>query len=175
MAAMSSVRNCPCCNKTYGPDYADTFCLCGVELEFADAGGAAAPTALMAPGPDKAVERPAPGARCLVLYGPDRQPLHYFPLSRDVTVVGRQDPVAGHFPDIDLSTWLDEGTARKVSRSHALVLHSRLNDTFALRPLPGNTGTQIEAEMVPPQQDYPLRPGTRMILGGAVRFKFEIV
>jgi hypothetical protein len=28
--------------------------------------------------------------------------------------------------------------------------------------------------MVPAMADYPLTPGTRIILGGAVRFKFEI-
>ena len=58
---------------------------------------------------------------------------------------------------------------------HALVLHLRQSDTFTLRPLAGNTGTQIEADLVPPQQDYPLRPGTRLVLGGTVRFKFEVV
>ena len=68
----------------------------------------------------------------------------------------------------------EAGTARKVSRRHALVLHSRADDSFSLRPLGGNTGTQIEADMVPPLNDYPLRPGTRFILGGGVRFKFEI-
>ena len=42
------------------------------------------------------------------------------------------------------------------------------------RPLAGNTGTQIEADMVPPLADYPLHPGTRLVLGGSVRFRFEI-
>jgi hypothetical protein len=170
---MTSLRTCPCCGKTYGPDYPDAFCVCGMELVFLDPAAAHATTAISPPATEP--ERPPPGTRCLVLYGPDRKPLHYFPLTRDVTVVGRQDPVAGHFPDIDLTAWLDEPSARKVSRSHALVLHSRLNDSFALRPLAGNTGTQVEAEMVPAQQDQPLRPGTRLVLGGAVRFKFEIV
>ena len=36
------------------------------------------------------------------------------------------------------------------------------------------TGTQVDADMVPALLDYPLAPGTRLILGGAVRFKFEI-
>jgi hypothetical protein len=171
---MSSLRNCPSCGKTYGPEYGDTFCVCGIELEFADPAAAAAATVLAQPGAGP-VERPPPGTRCLVLYGPDRKPLHYFALTKDVTVVGRQDPVSGHFPDIDLSAWLDEATARKVSRSHALVLHSRLNDGYTLRPLAGNTGTQIESEMVPSQLDHPLRPGTRVVLSGTVRLKFEIV
>jgi hypothetical protein len=171
---MSSQRRCPCCDKVYGPDYHDTFCVCGVELDFADAGGIIATTVVEPAGRLAGLDRPAPGTPCLVLYGPDRTPLRYFPLTRDVTAIGRQDPVAGHFPAIDLSTCLDAASARKVSRAHALVLHSRLNDSYLLRPMDGNTGTQLETEMVQPQQDYPLRPGSRLILGGAVRFKFEI-
>jgi hypothetical protein len=171
---MSSQRLCPCCGKTYGPDYTDTFCTCGIELEFADAGGAAAPTEVAAADPVTLANRPAAGTPCLVLYGTGRQPLHYFPLIQDVTVIGRQDAVAGHFPDIDLGACLDEADARRVSRAHALVLHSRQTDGFALRPLAGNTGTQVEAEMVAAQQDYPLTPGTRLVLGGAVRLKFEV-
>jgi hypothetical protein len=167
---MTNLRQCPCCGKTYGPDYNDVFCICGIELEFTDSGAMLATTAVVPAAP----ERPPAGTRCLVLYGPDRKPLHYFPLTKDVTVIGRQDPVAGHFPDVDVSAWLDEASARKVSRSHALVLHSRQNDSFTLRPLAGNTGTQIEQEMVRPQEDYPLRPGIHLIFGGVARFKFEI-
>jgi hypothetical protein len=74
-----------------------------------------------------------------------------------------------------VDAWVDPATARKVSRRHAAVLHSRADDRFHLRPLGGNTGTQVEADMVPALADYPLTPGTRFILGGAVRFKFEIV
>ena len=69
---------------------------------------------------------------------------------------------------------MDADTARKVSRKHALVLHSRATKSYTLRPLAGNTGTQIEADMVPPLQDFPLKPGRRFILGGVVRFKFEV-
>jgi hypothetical protein len=100
---------------------------------------------------------------------------HYFPLVKDVTSIGRQDPVEGSFPDIDLTEWLDESATRRVSRQHALVLHSRANDSFALRPLAGNTGTQLEADMLPAQQDFPLLPGHHLILGGVARFKFEVV
>jgi hypothetical protein len=119
-------------------------------------------------------ERPASGTRCLVLYGPDKKPLRYFPLAKDVTLIGRQDAVRGHFPDIDVSECLDETTARKVSRKHAVLLHSRADDRFILRPLAGNTGTQIEGDMVEALQDYRLESGTRLILGGTVRFKFEV-
>jgi hypothetical protein len=128
------------------------------------------------PPPDlTAPERPAAGTRCLVLYGADRKPLQYFPVSRDVTLIGRQDPLRGIFPHINLADWLDEAGARKVSRKHALVLHRRDGDRFFLRPLAGNTGTQVEQDMVEALKDYPLTPGTRLILGGAARFKFEVI
>ena len=155
-------RKCPACRKRYSASYTDSFCTCGVEL----AGKAVVPPA---------VERPAAGTRCLVLYGPDRRPARYFPLTKDVTLIGRLDAVQGCFPDIDIDACVDAGTARKVSRRHALVLHSRADNSVRLRPLGGNTGTQIEADMVLPLKDYPLKPGTRFILGGGLRFKFEIV
>ncbi|MCS7046725.1 MAG: FHA domain-containing protein [Gemmataceae bacterium] len=157
-------RVCPACAAVYGADYFDTFCTCGVEL--------IVPPAPASPAASEPVRPPA-GTPCLVLYGPDKQPLRYFPLTQDATLIGRLDPVAGVFPEIDVTQWLDSAVARKVSRQHALVLRTRSGGGFALRPLAGNTGTQIEADMVPPLADYPLKPGTRIILGGAVRIKFE--
>jgi hypothetical protein len=142
--------------------------------------GPGLPMADPAPGPvansaDVPVAPPAtPARRCLVLYGPDKKPVHPFPLRKDVTVIGRRDALRGNFPDIDLSQWLGEYAARAVSRKHALLLHTRADDSFVLRPLAGNTGTQIEQDMVEPLKDYPLKPGVRLILGGKVRFKFEI-
>jgi len=158
-----SLRICPACGKQYASAYTDAFCDCGTELVTAVAG------------PVGSAERPPPETRCVVLYGPERQPLHYFAIAKDVTLIGRLDPVEGVFPDIDLGQTLDASTARRVSRRHALILHSRATDAHVLRPLAGNTGTQIEADMVPAQQDYSLSPGTHIILGGVVRLKFEIV
>jgi FHA domain-containing protein len=157
-------RVCPACGKNYAADYAEAFCVCGIEL---------VPGAPRSLGPS--ATRPPAGTRCLVLYGSDRQPLYYFPLTKDATLIGRVDPVEASFVDVDLRDYLDEATARKVSRRHALVLHSRATDGYTIRPLAGNTGTQIEADMVPPERDYPLPPGTHVILGGAVRFKFEVM
>ena len=89
-------------------------------------------------------------------------------------MIGRLDAVAGNFPDIDVTPWLDVSLARKISRRHALILKLRSTSSFFLRPLAGNTGTQWENDMVEPLKDYPLEHGSRIILGGAVRFKFEI-
>jgi hypothetical protein len=161
-------RECPDCGARYGPEYADAFCRCGSELV---AASGAAPR----PAPDVLPFRPPAGTVCLVLYSADRAPLHYHPLDRDVTRIGRTDAVRGDFPDLDLGKFFDEATARKVSRKHALVLRSRVTNAFVLRPLAQNTGTQIESELARELQDYPLREGTRIILGGTVRMKFEVV
>jgi hypothetical protein len=120
------------------------------------------------------VVKPSPGTPCLVLYGSDKSPVQYFALTKDAMLIGRLDAVAGVFPDIDLDEWFDRATIRRISRQHALILRTRANSTFVLRPLAGNTGTQLETQMVAPQQDYPLRPGHHIILGGAIRLKFEI-
>jgi hypothetical protein len=163
-------RFCPSCGTIYDAYYTDAFCICGAEL------AAALPAAAEVPAPstDTRADRPPAGTRCLVLYGPDRQPLHWFALAKDATLIGRLDAPGGNFPDIDVDEWLDAATARRISRQHAVVLRSRVTGDFALRPLPGNTGTQVEADMVMPMIDYPLAPGQRLILGGVARFKFEI-
>jgi endogenous inhibitor of DNA gyrase (YacG/DUF329 family) len=161
-------RRCPECGKTYGPHYDDDFCVCGAELVRPVAAAAPVPAASYVP------PRPPAGTPCIVLYGEDRQAREFFPLTKDVLSIGRLDAVEGDFPDIDLNEWLGPQEARKISRQHALVVRLRAKKEFFLRPLPGNTGTQIEADMVLPGQDYPLAPGSRFVLGGAARFKFEI-
>jgi Double zinc ribbon/FHA domain len=173
-------RYCPSCGTVYDADYTDSFCICGTELVGTVPGShaPAAPTPEpVAPVPvvKPAIELPPAGTRCLVLYGPDRQPLHYFPLTKDATLIGRLDAPAGNFPDVDLDDWLDSASTRKISRQHVLVLRSRATGGFSLRPLAGNTGTQLDAEMVLPEHDYPLTADQRVILGGVARFKFEIV
>lgn len=167
---------CPSCSKAYPADHAETFCECGTELVSADRRftARAGETARTAIDPSPPPEKPPPGTRCLVLYGADKRPRRYFPLQKDVTLIGRLDAVEGVFPEIDLSECLEKDAARRVSRRHAIVLHSRATGTYILRPLAGNTGTQIDADMVPPLEDHTLEPGRRIVLGGAVRFKFEI-
>jgi hypothetical protein len=174
-------RYCPSCRQVYGPEYPDTFCVCGIELLRAPPPPPPPPMPSPSPAiPQEATtvkvraSRPAPGTPCLTLFGPDREPLQYFALTRDATLIGRLDALAGVFPDIDLDEWLEPAQARKVSRQHALVLRHRAQGSFSLRPLTGNTGTQLETDMVLPLQDYPLQPGHRLILGGVVRLKFEI-
>jgi hypothetical protein len=177
------MTTCPVCGDVLTTG-ATVCALCGSSLEFGVAGPAwpedAVPWAGLdenPPAPAQVVVpvAPATGTRCLVLYGPGKKPVRYFPLRKDITLIGRLDAGRGSFPDIDLAELLDEKSARKISRKHALVLHTRADDSFVLRPLAGNTGTQIDADMVRPLANYSLRPGTRLVLGGMVRLKFEIM
>jgi pSer/pThr/pTyr-binding forkhead associated (FHA) protein len=110
-----------------------------------------------------------------VVYSDQRRPIHYHSLSQDVTRIGRTDAVRGEFADLDISRLFDEATARRVSRKHAVVLRSRETQTYVLRPLAGNTGTQIETEVASGLRDYPLTDGMRIVLGGTVRIKFEVI
>jgi hypothetical protein len=170
-------RLCPGCGKIYGPDYADGFCACGLELFAAHQLPAATVEhagVLQPEGKPESGELPPAGTACLILYDEGKRPLRYFPLDKEAIVIGRLDAVAGHFPDIDVSQWLEAALARKVSRKHALVLRPRSSGDYFLRPLAGNTGTQWGVDLVEPLKDYPLEPGCRIILGGAVRFKFDV-
>ena len=186
-------RFCPACTTTFGPEYADAFCSCGTELQTVGDTPMAAilddiPMAPilddlpMAPilddGPAESMTsqsvKPPSGTPCLVLYGPDKKPLRYFALEKDALMIGRLDSVKGVFPDIDLDEWFDRATIRKISRQHALILRTRATGAFVLRPLVGNTGTQLETQMLEAMNDYPLRPGHRILLGGVIRLKFEI-
>jgi hypothetical protein len=199
---LTDKRFCPDCRKPVADDYADDFCDCGGELrrmtvaeweevraalppepEKPAAPEVAAPTAPAdaddspapkVPPPAKIPEGLAPGTACLVVYH-EKQPVLYCPLVKDFTVVGRCDPLRGDFPDVDMATLFDESLARHVSRRHLLVLRSAETGQFLLRPLSGNTGTQIEREMAKDLVDYPLTDGTRIILGGKIRMKFQIL
>jgi hypothetical protein len=182
-------RECAACGKTFGTDYQEEFCPCGTELQAGSASGTteiigstslpAIPLYPASPAPQaiNGITRPAAGTICLVVYSDakPRQPLQYTPIMKDVLLIGREDAIRGDFPDLDLSSLLDESVAKKVSRRHAEVLRARGSRTYTLRPLPGNTGTQIGKELASPGQEYPLTDGTAIVLGGVVWMKFETI
>ena len=184
LAPSGSERICNACGKVYSDAFQDEFCECGSELSTLPVNGTAAAAANAAPktpppfspsSPTPEVtQAPASGSKCLVTYSVDRKPIHHFVIDKDVTIIGRNDPVRNIFVDLDFSEFLEPDLSRKVSRRHAMVLRSRENMSMVFRPMEGNTGTQIEGTIAEPGQDYPLTDGTRIILGGAVRIKFEI-
>jgi hypothetical protein len=172
-------RVCPACRARYDSAYADNFCLCGASLEADPERAADLPLEQGEPAaeiPLEAAEQaPSAGAAGprLVVYSADLEPIHTLILDRDVTRIGRNDPIRGDFVDLDVNGLVDPATARKVSRKHAVILRSRETQTFTLRPLARNTGTQIGGELAAELQDHPLTDGTRIVLGGVVRLKFQ--
>lgn len=185
-------RECPACGLTFGATHQDEFCSCGTELQ-ARASSSTTPTGpssppavslppipsppVLAPVELSGTTRPPVGTVCLVVYSDTkpRQPVRYFPLNKDVVVLGREDAVRGDFPDLDLGSLVDESLSRKVSRRHAEVLRARDTQTFSLLAFPGNTGTQVGKELAHPGQSYPLTEGTPIVLGGVIWLKFETI
>jgi hypothetical protein len=179
LPALAGNRACPVCGKHYDDSHTDSFCACGAALVRLDEEAhdlpLERPDEAAAPLPLEQSAAPAAAAAegpRLVVYSADKQPIHTLLLDRDVTRIGRNDPIRGDFVDLDVGQLLDEETARKVSRKHAVILRSRETHTFTLRPLARNTGTQVGNDLAVELQDYPLSDGTRIVLGGAVRLKF---
>ena len=189
LTASTGDRECPACGQTFDAGYQDEFCPCGAELQpravSATTSSPAAtalppipsPPASLPPMAPAGSARPSVGTVCLVVYSDTkpRQPVRYVPVAKDVLLIGREDAIRGDFPDLDLGSLLDESLAKKVSRRHAEVLRARDSQTYTLRPLPGNTGTQVGKELALPGQDYLLTDGTPIVLGGVVWMKFETI
>lgn len=172
-------NSCHACGANIAEDYDDEFCVCGAQLPPEDVRRAASQTsgepvapATLNPVPQGAI-RPPKGTFFLTLFSSEKQPIAYFPIKGDFTLVGRSDPIRGDFPDADISQYFEPNVSKKVSRRHLLIIRARDSQRFFVRALAKSTGTQVESALLEELQDYPITPGTRMVLGGTVRLKFE--
>lgn len=97
----------------------------------------------------------------------DEETLKVFPICKEITLIGRNDPVTGHTPDVDL-TELD--TVRSVSRRHAKLIYQ--NGLFYLAEEPGTlNGTFVNNKKIQSGIQVPVKSG--MIVGfGMIRLKF---
>lgn len=75
--------------------------------------------------------------------------------------IGRIDPSAGHFPDLDLTP--DQGGAHGVSRSHALIQLSE--EGVILIDRRSTNGTWLNGYRLPPDLPYPLHSGDEIRFG----------
>ena len=189
----SGMLHCSECGQSYSESGTEEFCPCGAELPrqvIADEPPLnqlppATPPSDPLPAPNESESlpgtdstvRPPVGTVCIVLYSDTkpRVPVQYFPVAKDVLLIGRQDAIRGDFPDVDLGSLVDAASSRKISRRHAEILRARDSQTFSLRPLPGNTGTQIGKDLAADGQSYTLTDGTPIVLGGVVWMKFETI
>ncbi len=98
----------------------------------------------------------------------NRQPVESYEVASDELLIGRRDPVANAFPDIDVSQFDPEG---QVSRKHAYIYRQHKNYTLYVI---SNTGTQLNNELLELGQRRPLKDGDVIILAGKLAMKFQI-
>jgi len=97
----------------------------------------------------------------------DEETLKVYPIWKEITLIGRNDPVTGHTPDVDLT---DLDTVRSVSRRHAKLIYN--NGMFYLVEEPGTlNGTFVNNKKIQSGIQAPVKSG--MIVGfGMIRLKF---
>lgn len=97
----------------------------------------------------------------------DDKMLDFFPVYKEITLIGRTDPVTGFTPDIDL-TRID--SVRSVSRRHAKLIYQEGN--FFLSEEPGTlNGTFVNSKKILSGVQVPIKTGM-IITFGMVRLKF---
>lgn len=96
----------------------------------------------------------------LVVYKAGSRGREYI-LQEGNNLVGRWDPDAGAFPEIDLES---EDEEAKVSRKHAVI--ERRGDTLTIEDLGSLNGTFINrGPRLKTGTQYPLQPGDEVIVG----------
>lgn len=98
----------------------------------------------------------------------NRQPAGTFEVDADELLIGRRDPVANAFPDIDLSGFDPDG---HISRKHAYIYRQHKNYTLYVV---SNTGTQLNNELLGLGERRTLSDGDVIILAGKLAMKFEL-
>jgi predicted amidophosphoribosyltransferase len=146
-AAPSAVPTCPACGAEVEPG--DAFCsACGFALEGAPAPAPEAPPA--AP--------PAPaGPRLVVVASGAEIPL---PESEEI-FVGREDPVSGVYPDVDLTP--HGGEEGGVSRRHARLYVEGGN--YLVEDLDSTNFTFVNKQKLTPKTGQPLSDGDELRVG----------
>jgi pSer/pThr/pTyr-binding forkhead associated (FHA) protein len=83
-------------------------------------------------------------------------------------IIGREDPVSGHFPDIDLTD--HGGDEGGVSRKHARIYTE--SGQFYIEDLKSVNFTYVNRQKLPPRQPQPLNNGDEIRLGN-VKLTFQ--
>jgi hypothetical protein len=82
---------------------------------------------------------------------------------KDRIVLGRADPVAHYYPDLDLSPY--GGQEGGVSRRHATIIQDDDNKALYLEDLNSTNGTRINGFSLEPRRRYRLRDGDELEFG----------
>jgi len=98
-------------------------------------------------------------AKLIVMNDKDHEAV--FQLKKTISFIGRGDPHANVFPDIDLSRFQN---SRGVSRSHALIF--RIGNSFILKDCGSSNGTVVnDSIMVGANQTRILKSGDKVCVG----------
>jgi pSer/pThr/pTyr-binding forkhead associated (FHA) protein len=84
-----------------------------------------------------------------------------FPPGKTEITVGREDPVSGVFPDIDLTD--HGGDEGGVSRRHALIFVE--GDQIMIEDLNSTNYTHVNQQRLTPKQPHPLNDGDEVRFG----------
>lgn len=82
---------------------------------------------------------------------------------KDRIILGRGDPVANYYPDLDLSPY--GGQEGGVSRRHAQIVQDPENKALYLEDLNSTNGTRINGFSLEPRRRYRLRDGDELEFG----------
>src|SRR6185295_6907109 len=99
----------------------------------------------------------APAPRLVMDEGKDL----LLPTDKPEIIVGREDPISGIFPEIDLTPY--GGETGGVSRQHARLTHS--DGEWAVIDLNSTNYTRVDGAKIEPNVPVPIKDGTRLQFG----------
>jgi hypothetical protein len=111
-----------------------------------------------APPPPVAPPQPAAAPRLILDEGGKELAL---PTDKTEIIVGREDPISGIFPEIDLTPYGGEGGG--VSRQHARI--SRSNGQWTITDLNSTNYTRVDGNKLDPSLPAPIKDGARIQFG----------
>jgi hypothetical protein len=82
---------------------------------------------------------------------------------KDRIILGRADPVASFYPDLDLTPY--GGQEGGVSRRHAVIIQDHENQSLYLEDLNSTNGTRINGFTLEARRRYRLRDGDEIEVG----------
>ena len=83
------------------------------------------------------------------------------PADKREFVVGREDPISGIFPEIDLTPF--GGETGGVSRQHARISHT--DGQWTITDLNSTNYTHVDGAKIEPSVPVPIKDGTRLRFG----------
>jgi hypothetical protein len=111
-----------------------------------------------APPPPVAPPQPAAAPRLILDEGGKELSL---PTDKTEIIIGREDPISGIFPEIDLTPYGGEGGG--VSRQHARI--TRTNGQWTITDLNSTNYTRVDGNKLDPSLPAPIKDGARIQFG----------